>query len=79
MSFQLLTVCLLTTANQVPGRHYCCLVSSQTRRNSDPARNSQNNHKMAAFIGESDITKPIYDNGKMLKYRENQYLNLYKL
>ncbi len=24
-----------------------------------------------AFIGESDITKPISDYGKMLKYREN--------
>ncbi len=26
---------------------------------------------MVAFIGESDITKPISDNGKMLKYQEN--------
>ncbi len=57
LSFQLLTVCLLTTANQVPGRRCCCLISPQTRRNSDSVRNSQNNHKMAAFIGESDILK----------------------
>ncbi len=28
---------------------------------------------MAAFIGESDITKPISDNGKMLKYRERYH------
>ncbi len=47
-----------------------CLVSLQTRCNYDPARNSQNNHKMVAFIGESDITKPISDYGKMLKYRD---------
>jgi hypothetical protein len=61
---------LLTTANQVPARRCCCLVSPQMHCNCDPARNSQNVHKMAAFIGESDITKPISDYGKMLKYRE---------
>ncbi len=33
-----------------------------------PARDSQNTQKMALFIGESDITKPISDYGKMLKY-----------
>ncbi len=31
---------------------------------------------MAAFIGESDITKPISDNGKMLKYPE-KYREIY--
>ncbi len=39
---------------------------------------SQNNHKMAAFIGESDTTKPISDYGKMLKYRENVSKSIYK-
>ncbi len=34
---------------------------------------------MAAFIGESDITKTISDYGKMLKYRENDTsVDLYK-
>ncbi len=51
-------------------RRSCCLVSPQTRCNGDPALNSQNNHKMMAFIGESDIIKPISDYDKMLKYRE---------
>jgi len=37
------------------------------RCNADPARNSQNTHKTAQFIGKSDITKPISDYGKMLK------------
>ncbi len=37
------------------------------------AINSQNNHKMAAFISESDITKPISDYEKMLKYWENYF------
>ncbi len=41
------------------------------RCNGDPARNSHNNLKMAAFICKSDITKPISDYGKMLKYWEN--------
>ncbi len=40
------------------------------RCNGHPALNSQNNLKMAGFIGESNITKPIFDslNSIMLKY-----------
>ncbi|ROI82002.1 hypothetical protein DPX16_22237 [Anabarilius grahami] len=43
---------------------------SYMRCNGDPARNSQNTHKMVAFIGKSDITKPISDYGKMV----NRYI-----
>ncbi len=61
---------LLTTANQVPVHAAVVFVSSPLRRASMAILRaiSQNNHKMAAFIGESDITKLISDYGKMDKY-----------
>ncbi len=44
----------------------CCLVFPQKRCNNDPARNSQNNHKMAAFKNQYPIIVKCLNIGKMM-------------